>query len=152
MADFDNNRFASKNQEYATPWDLFSKVDNIYHFNLDVCADEKNHKCKKYFTIKDNALEKDWGGFCCWMNPPYKDMKKWVEKAFNESRKDETTVCCLIPARTNTSWWHKYCMNGKIIFIEGRPKFEGCIHGLPQPLAFVVFNNKISGDYESIKV
>ena len=149
MSNFDKNRFASNNQEYATPWPLFNKINNIYHFDLDVCADEFNHKCEKYFTITDNALTKDWAGYKCWMNPPYKDMKVWVKKAFEESRKNNTLVCCLIPARTNTKWWHEYCMKGKILFIEGRPKFEGCVHGLPQPLAFVIFANNVSGNYES---
>lgn len=85
------------------------------------------------------------------MNPPYKDMKRWVIKAYEESRKDDCVVVCLIPARTNTNWWHQYCMKGEIRFIEGRPKFEGCVHGLPQPLAIVVFGNRYNGNYIGIK-
>lgn len=85
------------------------------------------------------------------MNPPYKTMKEWIKKAYEESRKDNTTVVCLIPARTNTKWWHQYCMQGEIRFIEGRPKFEGCIHGLPQPLALIIFNKDIHGNYTSFK-
>ena len=149
MADFDNNRFASKNQEYATPVDMFNRIDEEFHFTLDVCADEFNHKCDKYFSVQDNALEQDWSGNVCWMNPPYKDLKVWIKKAYEESRKPNTTVVCLIPARTNTKWWYDYCMNGKIIFIIGRPKFEGCIHGLPQPLALIVFNKDIHIEYDS---
>ena len=148
MADFDKNRFASNNQEYETPDSLFQKINAIYNFTLDVCADECNHKCDTYFSKEDDSLNQTWSGNC-WMNPPYKDMKKWVIKAYKESRKDNCLVCCLIPARTNTSWWHDYCMRGKILFIKGRPKFKGCIHGLPQPLAFVIFSNKIDGNYES---
>lgn len=64
-------------------------------------------------------------------------MKKYIKKAYDE-RLNATTVC-LIPARTNTKWWHEYCMQGEVYFIQGRPKFKGCIHGLPQPLALVVF-------------
>jgi len=46
----------------------------------------------------------------------------------------------LIPARTNTVWWHDYCMKAKEIrFIKGRPKFGDAKHGLPQPLAIVIF-------------
>lgn len=151
MANFDSNRFASNNQEYATPWELFNKINKEFNFTLDVCADEHNHKCEKYFTKEENALKQVWCG-SCWMNPPYKDMKKWVIKAYNESRKSDCTVVCLIPARTNTNWWHEYCMKGQILFIEGRPKFEGCKHGLPQPLAFVIFSNKINGNYEGFKL
>ncbi|KYC55591.1 MAG: DNA N-6-adenine-methyltransferase (Dam) [Candidatus Methanofastidiosum methylothiophilum] len=80
IADFDNNRFASKNQEYATPWELFNKINEEFNFTLDVCADESNHKVDTYFTEKQNALIQNWEGVC-WMNPPYKDMKKWVIKA-----------------------------------------------------------------------
>ena len=150
MSNFDSNRFASNNQEYATPWDLFNKLDEEFRFTLDACADSVNHKCDNYYTKEQDSLSKEWNGVC-WMNPPYKDMKKWVIKAYNESRKDNTTVVCLIPARTNTNWWHEYCMKGEIRFIKGRPKFEGCIHGLPQPLAIVIFNKNISGNYKGFE-
>lgn len=85
----------------------------------------------------------------CWMNPPYINLKIWIEKAYKESRKDNCTVVCLIPARTNTSWWHDYCMNGDIWFIKGRPKFKGCKYGLPQPLAIVIFGKNIYNNYKS---
>ena len=148
MSNFDSNRFASNNQEYATPWDLFNKLNDEFNFTLDVCANKINHKCEKYYTEEQNSLLMEWHGVC-WMNPPYKDMKKWVIKAYNESRKNDTTVVCLIPARTNTNWWHEYCMKGEIKFIKGRPNFEGCINGLPQPLAIVIFNKDILGNYKS---
>ena len=150
MSNFDSNRFASNNQEYATPWNLFNKLNEEFGFTLDVCADSVNHKCDNYYTKEQDSLSKEWNGVC-WMNPPYKDMKKWVIKAYEESRKDDTTVVCLIPARTNTNWWHEYCMKGEIRFIKGRPKFEGCIHGLPQPLAIVIFKNDIVGNYKGFE-
>jgi len=84
------------------------------------------------------------------MNPPYKDMKKWVIKAYTESQKNNATVVCLLPARTNTIWWHEYCMKGEIRFIRGRPAFEGCIHGLPQPLAIVVFGEGYTANYKKV--
>lgn len=146
---FDKNRFASKKQEYETPDVLFEILNDIYNFDIDVCADENNHKCEKYYSEQEDALTKEWNGVC-WMNPPYINLKTWIEKAYKESRKDNCTVVCLIPARTNTSWWHKYCMKGEITFIEGRPKFKGCKYGLPQPLAIVVFSNKISNTYKSL--
>ncbi len=145
MSLFDKNRFASNNQEYATPWNLFDKLNEEFQFTLDVCADSENKKVNAFFTKEENALEKDWIG-SCWMNPPYKDMKKWVIKAYNESIKNNSIVVCLIPARTNTAWWHEYCMKGEIRFIKGRPKFEGCVHGLPQPLAIVVFGKDYSSN------
>jgi phage N-6-adenine-methyltransferase len=149
MSDFDKNRFASKNQEYATPLKLFEVLDNEFHFTLDVCANMENTKVSIFLSEKQDALIQDWTG-TCWMNPPYKNMKKWVIKAYNESLKNNSTIVCLIPARTNTSWWHDYCMKGEIRFIKGRPKFEGCIHGLPQPLAIVIFGKKYIGNYKSV--
>lgn len=151
MADFDSNRFASKKQDYATPWDLFNVLNDEFHFTLDVCADEQNRKVDKYFSIKDDGLSQDWKGVC-WMNPPYKDMKKWIIKAYEESIKHDSIVVCLIPARTNTNWWHDYCMKGEIRFIRGRPKFEGCKHGLPQPLAVVIFGKGYTNNCKSIVI
>ncbi len=148
MADFDNNRFASKNQEYETPWKLFNKLNEEFNFTIDVCADIHNHKVDNYYTIEQNALVQNWKGVC-WMNPPYKDLKIWVKKAYEESVKNNCIVVCLIPARTNTKWWHKYCMKGEVRFIQGRPKFEGCIHGLPQPLAIVILGSQYKGNYKS---
>lgn len=139
MSDFDRNRFSSKNQEYETPDTLFNKVNNIFKFETDICASKENTKCKKYYSEEDSCLDKIWEGVN-WMNPPYKNMKTFIKKAFDE-RENAITVC-LIPARTNTKWWHDYCMKGEIYFICGRPKFKGCIHGLPQPLALVVFGAK----------
>lgn len=150
MADFDNNRFQSKNQEYETPQELFDILDDEFDFTLDVCADANNHKTSIYFTEEQNSLIQDWKGVC-WMNPPYKNMRKWIVKAYEESKKHNSIVVCLIPARTNTLWWHDYCMKGEIRFIKGRPKFKGCIHGLPQPLAIVIFSNHYNNNYKSVE-
>ena len=145
MANFDKNRFQSKNQTWETPDDLFEKINNEFNFTTDICASKQNSKCKKFYSEENSCLDKDWSGVC-WMNPPYKDMKKFIIKAY-EQRNNATTVC-LIPARTNTKWWHDYCMKGEVYFICGRPKFKGCIHGLPQPLALVIFG-KSSGVMKS---
>jgi len=151
LADFDINRFQSKNQEYATPLELFRPLDDEFHFTIDVCADENNRKVATYYSEKENALIQNWKGVC-WMNPPYKDLKKWVIKAYEESIKNKCTIVCLIPARTNTVWWHEYCMKGEIRFIKGRPKFQGCIHGLPQPLAIVIFGREYRPNYSCVEM
>ena len=152
MADFDSNRFKSKVQNWETPDDLYNEVHRMFNFTRDVCASESNTKCSKFWTEEDSCLDKTWDGVN-WMNPPFKNMKHFVKKAYDE-RHDAVTVC-LIPARTNTNWWHEYCMKGEVLFIQGRPKFKGNIHGLPQPLALVVFGRKEgvmgSFDYRSSK-
>lgn len=136
MAQF-KTKFESKRQDWETPDELFVSLNEEFNFTLDVCATKENAKCKTFFSVEDNGLEQTWIGVC-WMNPPFGVQGKWVRKAFEESRKG-TIVVCLLPARTNTLWWHNYCMKGEIRFIKGRPKFKGAKHGLPQPLAIVIF-------------
>lgn len=77
------------------------------------------------------------------MNPPYgKEISKWMKKAFESvMNEDAELVCCLVPARTDTAWWHDYAMMGEITFIRGRLKFGGSKNGAPFPSAVVVFRN-----------
>lgn len=139
MAIFDKNRFDSRGQSWETPDALFAAVDALFGFDRDVCASESNAKCQLFWSESDSCLDKEWSGVN-WMNPPYKNMKLFIKKAF-EQRHNAVTVA-LIPARTNTKWWHDWCMKGEVFFICGRPKFKGCVHGLPQPLALVVFGRR----------
>jgi len=146
MSRFDKNRFRTENQSWETPDELFSTLNNEFHFEIDLAATKQNTKCESFFSEEDDALSKIWIGVG-WLNPPYGGIKKnaiknWVRKAFEETRKKGCVVVMLIPARTNTEWWHNYCMKAKEIrFIQGRPKFKGNVHGLPQPLAIIVFEN-----------
>lgn len=142
MARF-KTQFESENQEWETPNSLFVPLNNEFHFTLDVCALPHNARCEDYFTPSEDGLSQKWEG-TCWMNPPFGEKAKWVKKAYEESQRGATVVC-LLPARTNTNWWHDYCMKGEIRFIRGRPKFKGAKHGLPQPLAIVIFKGN-SGD------
>ncbi len=130
--------FSSKTCEWATPTDFFREWDAKYHFTLDVCATAQNAKCERFFTRDDDGLAQEWNGVC-WMNPPYgREIGKWVKKAF-ETALHGGTVVCLLPARTDTAWWHDYCMKGEITFIRGRLKFGGCQNSAPFPSAVVVF-------------
>ena len=54
--------FSSKSDQWATPIDFFRELDAEFHFNLDPAADESNHKCDTYFTVKENGLLQSWGG------------------------------------------------------------------------------------------
>lgn len=141
MGEFDSNRFKSTNQSWETPDYLFEKINRKFNFTRDVCADHINTKCANFWSEQDSCLDKTWDGIC-WMNPPYKNMKKFIEKAYNE--RSNAIIVCLLPARTNTKWWHDWCMKGEVYFICGRPKFKGCKYGLPQPLAIVVFGKQKS--------
>jgi site-specific DNA-methyltransferase (adenine-specific) len=67
-----------------------------------------------------------------------RQIRKWIEKAYNESLKGNTIVC-LIPARTDTSWWHDLVMRGEIRFIRGGLKFSGNKNSAPFPSAVCIF-------------
>jgi len=136
MAEF-KTKFKHSRQDWETPSSIFNPLNKEFNFDIDVCATSKNTKCSKFFSVEENGLEQAWKGVC-WMNPPFGEQSKWVKKAYEES-KNGNTIVCLLPARTNTHWWHNYCMKGEIRFILGRPKFVGAKYGLPQPLAIVVF-------------
>jgi phage N-6-adenine-methyltransferase len=140
MANFDT-KFSSIKQTWETPDSVFKPLDTEFHFTLDVCASKINAKCSNYYTEEQDALKQNWEGIC-WMNPPFKQVGKWIKKAYEESRKGATVVC-LVASRTNTNWWHDYCMKGEIRYIRGRPIFKGNIHGLPQPLAIIIFKKVI---------
>ena len=142
-------RFVSTKQDWETPARLFAALDGEFHFEMDLAADALNTKCPRYLSAEQNALQEDWNGVC-WLNPPYgqgqQRLSLWVRKAYEEARKPSCTVVALLPARTNTEWWHRYCMcASEIRFIRGRPKFGQAKYGLPQPLAVVVFRSD-SGD------
>ena len=132
--------FQSVTPEWETPQDLFDSLDAKYHFDLDPASTDDNAKCKNHFTVHDNGLSKNWGGQTVWLNPPYgREIVKWVKKAYEESQKPKTTVVCLLPARTDTKWFHDYCKRGQIEFIRGRLKFGNSKSSAPFPSMIVVF-------------
>jgi phage N-6-adenine-methyltransferase len=133
--------FTSQTDNWETPQALFDKLNDEFHFNVDVCADNSNAKCNKFYTKEQDGLQQNWTGIC-WMNPPYgREIGKWLKKAY-ESSINGATVVCLIPARTDTAWWHDYVMKGEIRFIRGRLKFGGSKNSAPFPSAIVVFRGK----------
>ena len=130
--------FSSKTDMHATPQAFFDYYNSIYNFTLDVCASPENAKCENYFTAADNGLAQEWVGNC-WMNPPYgREIIDWMQKA-HESSLCGATVVCLVPARTDTKWWHEYAMKGQIEFIRGRLKFGDAKNSAPFPSAVVTF-------------
>jgi phage N-6-adenine-methyltransferase len=136
--------FSSKTDLWATPPDLFNRLDTIFNFDVDVCALPENAKCKNYYTPEQDGLKQEWRGIC-WMNPPYgRKISDWVEKAYTSAKENLATVVCLLPARTDTRYWHDYCTKGEIYFIKGRIKFGGNTNGAPFPSAIVVFRPSIA--------
>lgn len=141
MTNKENIHFSSKTDLWATPQEFFNKYNKVYKFKTDVCATIENAKCDKFFTKEQDGLKQDWKG-SCWMNPPYgREIKVWIKKAY-ESSLNGATVVCLLPSRTDTTWWHEYCMKGEIEFIRGRLKFGNSKNSAPFPSAVVVFKPK----------
>ena len=130
--------FSSQTGEWATPQSLFDDLAAEFGFETDVCATAENTKCATFFTKEDDGLAQQWSGVC-WMNPPYgRQIGDWVRKAF-ESAQAGATVVCLLPARTDTRWWHDYAAQGEVRFIQGRLKFGGGKNSAPFPSAIVIF-------------
>lgn len=133
--------FSSNTDQWATPQDFFDELNKEFNFDLDPCADEGNHKCEKWFDKNKNGLLQDWGGHVVFCNPPYgTEIKNWVKKCYEESRKENTVVVMLIPARTDTKYFHEFIWNkSEIRFVKGRLKFGNSKNSAPFPSMVVVF-------------
>lgn len=143
--------FSSATDEWATPDDFYKKLDAEFDFMLDVCATAANAKVGAFYTPEENGLLMSWSAFLeafggsAWMNPPYSQIAKWMEKAYVESQKGATVVC-LVPSRTDTRWWHSW-VEGKaeVRFVKGRLKFGGSKNSAPFPSAVVIFRPPTAG-------
>lgn len=137
--------FSSARDDWSTPWDFFRSLDAEFGpFDLDVCATPENAKCAEFYTREQNGLDQPWTGRC-WMNPPYgKEIGKWVKKASEEVLKQADCVVCLLPARTDTAWWHEYIERCavRVVFLRGRIRFEGAKYSAPFPSVIAVFKSR----------
>ena len=134
--------FSSKTDMWSTPQSFYDELNKEFHFNLDPCSTHENAKCEKHFTIEDDGLKQDWGGNTVFCNPPYgRVLKDWVQKCYEESLKPDTTVVMLIPARTDTIYFHEYIYHvaKEIRLLKGRLKFGECKNSAPFPSMVIVF-------------
>jgi phage N-6-adenine-methyltransferase len=130
---------SSRSSEWTTPQNLYDYLDQSFQFTLDPCATKTNAKCKRFFTKQTDGLSKKWRGRV-FVNPPYgRTIGKWIEKAYREARDHAELVVCLLPARTDTLWWHTWCVRGNIYFLRGRLHFSESRLASPFPSAIVVF-------------
>ncbi len=131
--------FSSKSNEWETPQDFFDALNKEFNFTLDAAATDENAKCKRYFTATKDGLAQSWQNETVFLNPPYgRKVGKWIEKARTEAERGATVVC-LIPARTDTRYFHEHCFKGEVRFVRGRLKFGGSKNSAPFPSAVVVF-------------
>jgi phage N-6-adenine-methyltransferase len=131
--------FSSKTDLWSTPQWLFDLLDAEFGFDTDVCALPENAKCRHFFTPEQDGLSQPWRG-TCWMNPPYgREIGRFIEKAYRSSLLGATVVC-LIPARTDTDYWHRFVTRAyEIRFLKGRLKFGNAEAGAPFPSVIVIF-------------
>jgi phage N-6-adenine-methyltransferase len=138
---------------WSTPRDYFEKVDKEFSFTLDAAALESSTLVSDNWygpdhqdTSRSDAFTRNWTedarGGAVWLNPPYgKTIKAWMRKADEESQ-NGTTVVCLVPARTDTAWFHDYCIHHEVRFIRGRLKFGNSKNSAPFPSALVIMKPK----------
>ncbi|WP_018694223.1 phage N-6-adenine-methyltransferase [Algicola sagamiensis] len=134
------------------PW-LFVALDEIYGpFQLDAAASDKNKKCHRFLSEKDNALSIDWFALLdsdghqdkkVWVNPPYSNIQPWVDKAKEQQAKGVFTVM-LVPDTASVGWWPQSGVNvlritkGRISFINAESKKR--VHGNTQGSALFLFD------------
>lgn len=159
-------RQSERRENWGTPRPIFDPLNRKYRFTLDAAASRDNHKCALYFTEEDDGLSQDWGKHRVWLNPPYGEPEApcgpkcktkrcatrgfhnagrvpgiidWIRKAYTSAQAGALVVC-LVPASTDTAWWHDYAMKGEITFYRGRITFEGAPAPAMFPSALVVFH------------
>ena len=135
--------FKSDREDWETPHELYAELDKEFHFTLDPCSNDSNYKCKNHFTKEQDGLAQTWGGQRVFCNPPYgRQIAKWVRKAYEEAKKPNTLVVMLIPARTDTTWFHDYIYGQhEVRFLRGRLKFVGAMFNAPFPSMIVVMDH-----------
>lgn len=142
--------FSSKDQTWETPQDFFDKLNKEFNFTLDPCCTKETAKCDHYFTKEDNGLIRSWKNHIVFMNPPHgREIKHWIKKAHDEFLKGNCKIVCLIPARTDTTYWHDYIFplyykgQVEIRFLKGRLKFGNSKNSAPFPSAVVMFKGNL---------
>ncbi len=163
---------SSGKTDYGTPKDKFGFLHYHFRFDVDVCAVSYNAKLDNFFSPEDDGLSQDWGGSVCYMNPPYGDaeqpckdpqkckkkkcakrgwhateyipgIKDWVKKAVSESKKDKTTVVCLVPTRSDTVWYQHLWNEAELLCqVRGRWQFEGASDPALFPLTVAVLGER----------
>jgi phage N-6-adenine-methyltransferase len=115
----------SAGEDYETEDAVFEYYDRLYGgFYMDVAASRQTHKVRRYFTAEKDGLKQDWIG-PCWMDPPYRSIREWVEKAYKESQKGATVVA-LLPVWSGDSWFHDFCVPfAHITLLRHRLRFTG---------------------------
>ncbi len=122
--------FSSQRLDWKTPKAVYQILDAEFRFDFDPCPTNPTF----------DGLSVAWGN-CNFVNPPYgREIPKWIKRGYYQWSVANKTVVFLIPSRTDTKWWHEYCMKAtEIRFIKGRLKFDGHKNSAPFPSAIIIF-------------
>jgi phage N-6-adenine-methyltransferase len=137
------NYFKSMRHDYETPKEFYQELNDEFHFDLDPCTTTNNLNCRYYFTEEEDGLKQDWKQRTAFVNPPYGDqLKKWAKKCYEEWGKGSTIVL-LIPARTQTNWFHNYIYGkAEIRFIKTGIQFVNTKGKTKFPFLLAIFKPK----------
>jgi len=137
------SRTETSSDSWETPKEFYDKLDALFHFTLDPCATDANHKCAKYYTEAQDGLKQSWKGEIVFVNPPFKSNAEWLEKCKEESK--DATIVVVIPPRTDTRYWHDIVLpnSAEVWFCDGRVNFlkngQRPKGGATFPLLVIVF-------------
>jgi site-specific DNA-methyltransferase (adenine-specific) len=136
---FNHGLWESNTDMWATPQAFFDKLHQEFNFTLDPCATHENAKCDRYYTKEDDGLSKDWNGETVFCNPPYgREIAPWVQKCLTT----KGVRVALLPARTDTRWFHDYIYGkAEIRFVKGRLKFGDSKNAAPFPSMVVIWRD-----------
>lgn len=146
--------FSSVTDEWSTPLDFYSRLSEEFNFVLDVAALSTSCRTPSWYgpdhpdLSRQDGLVQSWAaeaislGGDIWMNPPYgRTIGDWMRKANRESA-DGVTIVCLVPARTDTRWFHDHCAHHELRFVRGRLKFGNATNSAPFPSLVVVMRGE----------
>jgi site-specific DNA-methyltransferase (adenine-specific) len=131
----------STSVEWGTPLSLFESLDAEFRFGADMCASESNALCEIFVDKEEDCLSFEWEwaadlphSFALWMNPPWgRKIGRFIQKAYEQSKKQRAVVVCLLPANTDTKWWRDWVWKAsEVRLITGRLRFE-CSDGRTGP-------------------
>jgi len=136
------------NPSWRTPGRIFADLDTEFGFTLDPCATSPIKLGIAWYSEVDNGLWQQWSGHV-FVNPPYgRAIVDWMRKIILERERCDVIVA-LVPARTDSHWWHEYAMQAdEIRFVRGRLSFEGVYapkgHNAPFPSVILVYRSRVT--------
>jgi len=139
-------------QDYVTPKNFIARINRRWPCRFDLAADRKNFQFPAFFTKEDDALTKNWGELnfsrnYFWLNPPFKDCGKFMEKCVYEMKTNNCKIVTLTLANRATKWYREIVRpNALSLILVERITFEGQEHSYPKELMINIFDNGITGE------